>query len=151
MNGKVAGYQQRVTSPHRWHAIRGMIKMAWTAVEGSAPEQYDIANAHVTWNNPNVGVPVLWWRSVGHSHMAFSKEVIIDELAQAAGQDPVAFRLALLEKHPRQAAVLKLAAGKAGWDKPFDKAKRRGRGVAIQESFGSVVRNGRSDGQGDRS
>jgi isoquinoline 1-oxidoreductase beta subunit len=60
-------------------------------------------------------------------------------LAQEAGQDPVAFRLALLEKHPRHAAVLKLAAEKAGWDKPFHKEKGRGRGVALHESFGSVV------------
>ena len=142
-DGKVAGYRQRVVGQSlvAGTPFEAMMKdgVDPTAVEGSAPEQYDIADAHVTWNNPKVGVPVLWWRSVGHSHMAFSKEVMIDELAQAAGQDPVAFRLALLEKHPRQAAVLKRAAGKAGWDKPFDKAKGRGRGVAIQESFGSVV------------
>jgi len=114
-----------------------------TAVEGSAPEQYGIGHSLVTWNDPKVGVPVLWWRSVGHSHMGFSKEVIIDELAEAAGKDPVAFRMMLLEKHPRQAAVLKLVAEKAGWDAPLAgspvKGEKRGRGVAIQESFGTVV------------
>jgi isoquinoline 1-oxidoreductase subunit beta len=110
-----------------------------TAVEGNAAEQYDLDHADVSWSQPKVGVPVLWWRSVGHTHMAFSKEVMIDELAQAAGKDPVEFRLSLLGKHPRHVGALKLAAEKAGWDKPFAKEKGRGRGVAVHESFGSVV------------
>ena len=143
-DGKLVAYQQRVVGQSivAGTPFAAMIKdgVDPTAVEGSAPEQYEIPNAHVTWTNPpKVGVPVLWWRSVGHSHMAFSKETVIDELAEAAGKDPIEFRLALLEKHPRHAAVLKLAAEKAGWDKPFAKEKGRGRGVAIQESFGSVV------------
>ena len=110
-----------------------------TAVEGNAPEQYDLDDSHVSWIQGQTGVPVLWWRSVGHTHMAFSKEVMIDELAQAAGEDPVAFRLAHLGQHPRHAAVLKLAAEKAGWQQPFAKAPGRGRGVAVHESFGTVV------------
>jgi isoquinoline 1-oxidoreductase beta subunit len=142
-DGKLVAYQQRVVGQSivAGTPFAAMIKdgVDPTAVEGSAPEQYEISNAHVTWTNPKVGVPVLWWRSVGHSHMAFSKEVVIEELAEAAGKDPIQFRLELLEKHPRHAAVLKLAAEKAGWDKPFAKEKGRGRGVAIQESFGSVV------------
>lgn len=110
-----------------------------TAVGGSAAEQYDFDHADVSWSRTEVGVPVLWWRSVEHTHMAFSKEVMVDELAQAAGEDPVAFRLKLLGEHPRHAAALKLVAEKAGWDRPFPKGKGRGRGVAVQESFGSVV------------
>jgi isoquinoline 1-oxidoreductase subunit beta len=116
-----------------------------TSVEGGTSEQYDVENAHVTWTPAQVGVPILWWRSVGHTHTAFAKEVVIDELAAAAGKDPVAYRLSVLEKHPRTAATLKLAAGKAGWDKPFPNGTagpngaRRGRGVAVHESFGSVV------------
>jgi isoquinoline 1-oxidoreductase beta subunit len=110
-----------------------------TAVGGSATEQYDLANAHISWNEAKVGVPVLWWRSVENTHMAFSKEVMIDELAQAAGQDPLAFRLGLLGSRPRHVAALKLVAEKAGWDKSFSKEKGRGRGVAVHESFGSVV------------
>jgi isoquinoline 1-oxidoreductase beta subunit len=110
-----------------------------TAAGGSAAEQYDLADAHISWSQPRVGVPVLWWRSVENTHMAFSKEVMIDELAHAAGKDPVAFRLALLGKHPRHIGALKLAAEKAGWDAPFPKEKGRGRGVAVHESFGTVV------------
>ena len=110
-----------------------------TAVGGNAAEEYDLDHVHVSWNNPKVGVPVLWWRSVENTHTAYSKEVMIDELAQAAGQDPVAFRLAHLEKHPRHVAALKLAAEKAGWDQPFAKSGGRGRGVAVHESFGTVV------------
>jgi isoquinoline 1-oxidoreductase subunit beta len=110
-----------------------------TAVGGSAPEQYALDHAHVSWSRAKVGVPVLWWRSVENTHMAYSKEVIIDELAAAAGEDPVAFRLKLLGKNPRAAQVLRLVADKAGWDKPFSREKGRGRGVALHESFGSVV------------
>jgi isoquinoline 1-oxidoreductase beta subunit len=110
-----------------------------TAVGGNAAEQYDLANADISWTQPKVGVPVLWWRSVENTHTAFSKEVIIDELAEAAGKDPVAFRLALLGKHPRHVGALKLAAEKAGWDQPFARAGGRGRGVAVHESFGTVV------------
>jgi isoquinoline 1-oxidoreductase beta subunit len=110
-----------------------------TAVGANAAEQYDLSDVHLSWSEAKVGVPVLWWRSVESTHMAFSKEVMIDELAQAAGKDPVEFRLSLLGKHPRHAGALKLVAAKAGWDKPFSKQKGRGRGVAVHESFGTVV------------
>ncbi len=110
-----------------------------TAVGGNAAEEYDLDHTHVSWTQPKVGVPVLWWRSVENTHTAYSKEVMIDELAQAAGQDRIAFRLAHLGKHPRHVAALKLAAEKAGWEQPFAKAGGRGRGVAVHESFGTVV------------
>jgi isoquinoline 1-oxidoreductase beta subunit len=110
-----------------------------TAVGGHAAEHYDIDHAHVSWTQPKVGVPVLWWRSVENTHTAYSKEVIIDELAEAAGRDPVEFRLALLTRHPRHVGALALAAEKAGWGKPFAKSGGRGRGVAVHESFGTVV------------
>src|SRR6266550_1798171 len=142
-DGKVA-YRQRVVgqsivagTPFASMMIKNGVDP--TAVGGHAAEQYDLADAHISWSQPKVGVPVLWWRSVENTHMAYSKEVMIDELAQAAGQDPIAFRLALLGKHPRHVGALKLAAEKAGWDSPFSKDKGRGRGVAVHESFGSVV------------
>ena len=74
---------------------------------------------------------------VGHSHNAFFSESFIDELAHELKKDPVAFRLSLLTDMPRHAAVLKLAAEKAGWGKPLPAG--RARGVALLESFGSIV------------
>ncbi len=142
-DGKVAAYKQRIVgqSIMAGTPFAAMMKEGVdpTAVEGNAAEQYDIENVHVTWSQPKSAVPVLWWRSVGHSHIAISKEIMFDELAEAAGKDPVAFRMAHLEKHPRHRAALRLAAEKAGWDKPFSKEKGRGRGIAVQESFGTVV------------
>jgi len=142
-DGKIIAYKQRIVgqSIMTGTPFAAMMKdgLDPTAVEGNAPEQYEIQNAHVSWNQAKSAVPVLWWRSVGHSHMAVSKEIMLDELAQAAGKDPVAFRLAHLEKHPKHAAVLRLVAEKAGWDRPFSKGKGRGRGVALHESFGTVV------------
>ncbi|KQV99630.1 xanthine dehydrogenase family protein molybdopterin-binding subunit [Rhizobacter sp. Root1221] len=113
------------------------------SVEGAATLPYAIANLHVDLHTPtDVPVPVLWWRSVGSTHTAYSTETFIDEVATATSQDPVAFRLPLLAKHPRHAGVLKLAAEKAGWDKPLaagGPGDRRGRGVAVHEAFGSFV------------
>lgn len=142
-DGKIVAYKQRIVGQSivAGTPFAAMMKdgVDPTAVEGSAAEQYDLPNVDVTWTEAKSPITVLWWRSVGHSHMSVSKEIVIDELAEAAGKDPVAFRLAHLEKHPRHAAALRLAAEKAGWDKPFSKEKGRGRGVAVQESFGSVV------------
>jgi len=109
----------------------------FTSVEGASNLPYAIPNLLVDLHSPKIGVPVLWWRSVGSTHTAFSTEVMIDELAAAAGKDPYEFRRALLAKHPRHKAVLELAAQKAGWGKPL--AKGRGRGVAVHESFHSFV------------
>ncbi|HEX5632717.1 MAG TPA: molybdopterin cofactor-binding domain-containing protein, partial [Gemmatimonadales bacterium] len=85
-----------------------------TSTEGVADTPYDIPNLQVALHTVDTGVPVLWWRSVGHSHTAFVMETMIDELAAAAGKDPVAFRRDLLRKHPRVQRTLDLAAQKAG-------------------------------------
>jgi len=87
-------------------------------------------------------VPVLWWRSVGSTHTAYSTETMIDELAFAAGKDPVEFRKALLADKPRHRGVLELAAKEAGWGSPLAPGKagtKRGRGVAVHESFNTYV------------
>jgi len=108
-----------------------------TAVEGAAELPYDIPNLLVDWKRAPDGVPTLWWRSVGHSHTAFVVESFVDELAHAAGKDPLEFRRVLLSKHPRYKAVLELAADKAGWGKSLPEG--HGRGLAVHESFGSLV------------
>jgi isoquinoline 1-oxidoreductase beta subunit len=108
-----------------------------TSVEGAADLPYDIPNIAVDLHSPRVGVPVLWWRSVGHSHTAFVVESFLDEAAHAAGRDPFELRRALLSKHPRHRGALELAAGKAGWGTALPAG--RGRGIAVHESFGSFV------------
>jgi isoquinoline 1-oxidoreductase beta subunit len=113
-----------------------------TSVEGGSTLPYAIPDLHVDLHSPAVGVPVLWWRSVGSTHTAYSTETFIDELAAMAGKDPVAFRRGLLAKHPRHLAALELVAAQSGWGTPLAPGKageKRGRGVAIHESFNSVV------------
>ncbi len=110
-----------------------------TCVEGAADSPYVKAIAHhrVDLHAVDPGVPVLWWRSVGHSHTAFAVESFVDELAHAAKRDPLELRRALLAGAPRVRAVLDLAAEKAGWGSPLPAG--RGRGLAVHESFGSIV------------
>jgi isoquinoline 1-oxidoreductase beta subunit len=114
-----------------------------TSVEGASNLPYSIPNLTVDLHTPkDIKVPVLWWRSVGSTHTAYSTETFIDQVAAAAGKDPVALRFGLLAKHPRHAAVLQLAADKAGWGNPLKagaKGERRGRGVAVHESFNTYV------------
>ncbi|HJV62689.1 MAG TPA: molybdopterin cofactor-binding domain-containing protein [Albitalea sp.] len=98
---------------------------------------YAIAHQRIAHVATRSGVPVGYWRSVGHSHNAFFAESFVDELAHALAQDPVAFRLSLLQDMPRHAAVLRLAADKAGWR--LAPPPGRARGVALHESFGSIV------------
>ncbi len=110
-----------------------------TSVEGVADSPYlaDVADKRVGLHSPKTGIPVLWWRSVGHSHTAFAMESLIDELAHAAGKDPVEYRRGLLAKHARHLGVLNLVAEKSGWGSPLEKG--RARGVAVHESFGSYI------------
>ncbi|MDA8431323.1 MAG: xanthine dehydrogenase family protein molybdopterin-binding subunit [Geobacteraceae bacterium] len=108
-----------------------------TSVEGAATTPYAIPNLQVELHSPKNQVPVLWWRSVGHSHTAFVMESFLDELAHAVGQDPYQYRRRLLAKHPRTLKVLETAAKKAGWGRPLPSG--HGRGIAVHESFGSFV------------
>ncbi len=108
-----------------------------SAVEGSADLPYAVPNLLVDWRELTLPVPVGYWRSVGHSQNSFVTESFVDELAAAAGQDPVAYRRALLKDEPRMLAVLELAAAKAGWGTPLPAGHARG--VAVVRSFGSIV------------
>jgi CO/xanthine dehydrogenase Mo-binding subunit len=99
-----------------------------TSVEGVFDAPYKIDNFRSEIVNAKVGVPVLWWRSVGHTHTAYVMETMIDEVARATGKDPVEFRRSLLADHPRHLAVLNLAAEKANWGRrsPEGQGARRG-------------------------
>jgi isoquinoline 1-oxidoreductase beta subunit len=108
-----------------------------TSVEGVDKSVYNLPMLAGSLHSPVLSVRPLWWRSVGNTHTAYVMETMIDELAAAAGRDPVAFRLALLEKSPRAAGVLKLAAEKAGWGRPLRPGVAQG--IAVHESFGSFV------------
>jgi len=107
------------------------------AVEGANELPYHVPNHLLEWKMAPNGVPTLWWRSVGSSHTAFAVESFIDELAKAAGKDPFEYRRMLMDKHPRQKKVLEYVAQKAGWKNPLPAG--RGKGIAVHESFGSVV------------
>lgn len=106
-----------------------------TSVEGAATLPYTIKNLQVEYADHDPGVPLGFWRSVGHSENAFVVESFMDELAHAAGKDPFEFRRSLLKKTPRNLRVLELAAEKAGWGTAT--AAGVYRGIAQHESFGS--------------
>ena len=108
-----------------------------TSVEGAADLLYGLPNLQVDLHTPKIGVPVQWWRSVGHSHTGFSVEAFLDELAHAGGKDPYELRRKLLANQPRMKAVLELAAQKAGWGSKLPPGV--GRGIATHFSFDSYV------------
>ena len=108
-----------------------------TTAEGLFDLPYGFANQHMAHVSTRMGVPIGFWRSVGHSHNAFFSESFIDELAFETKQDPVAFRLTLLTQTPRYAAVLKMAADKAKWGAALPSGHAHG--VALHKSFGSIV------------
>jgi isoquinoline 1-oxidoreductase beta subunit len=139
--GKVAGWNHTIVGPSilagtAFEAMLVKDGIDSTSVEGVADMPYDIPNLHVTLHTVDAGVPVLWWRSVGHSHTGFVVESMIDELAAAAGKDPVQFRRSLMGKHPKALRALDLAAEKAAWGSKLPAG--RARGVAVVESFGST-------------
>ena len=110
-----------------------------TAVEGTADTSYDIPNFHVSAHHPVVNVPVLWWRSVGHTHNAFVMETLIDELATRARIDPIAYRLRLLKPEAKKlrAALKLMDEQSAGWRTRLPQGHSFG--VSCHESFDTAV------------
>jgi isoquinoline 1-oxidoreductase subunit beta len=109
-----------------------------TAVEGAADNPYVIPNLSVTAHHPRVDVPVLWWRSVGHTHTAFVMETLVDELATRAGTDPFAYRRKLLQPDAKNLrAVIDLVDEKSDWRNHLPEGHAAG--VACHESFGTTV------------
>ncbi len=140
--GAPVAWTHRIVSPSimaRWGGVFGGAPRGAdpTSVEGAANLPYAIPALQVDYVQADVGVPVGFWRSVGNSQNAFVVESFVDELAHAAGADPVEWRRGLLAAHPRHLGVLELAAEKAGWGTPAP--QERARGVAVVESFGSYV------------
>src|SRR5258706_8797069 len=138
--GQIAGWRHRVVSqsifantPFERMAMKDGVDSS--SVEGIVDSPYAIPAMTVDVNYPKSPVPVLWWRSVGHSHTAFVMETMIDELAHAGQKDPVAFRLALLEGKPRDQAVVKLAAEQSGWGRRMPAGE--GPGIVCHTSLGA--------------
>jgi len=142
-DGKIVGWTHRITGSSvmaRW-APAGMKmggKLDPDAVEGAADTPYALPAHHVEYvrNEPSA-VTTLWWRGVGPTHNIYTVESVVDELAVAAGKDPVAFRQALLQHDPRALNVLNVVAEKSGWGTKLPAGQ--GRGVAVQFAFGSYV------------
>ena len=141
-NGRLVAWQQRIVgqsimagTPFEAMMVKDSVDP--TSVEGAATLPYAVPNILVDLVTTKSKVPVLWWRSVGSTHTAYSTEVFIDELADAAGRDPVEFRRELLKDHPRHLGVLNLVADKAGWGTPLPAG--RFRGIAVHESFKTYV------------
>jgi isoquinoline 1-oxidoreductase subunit beta len=133
-----------------WHRVAASSVMArWAPpgfVNGLDPDAVDGAAGPYNFRNqlieysrsePPKGLVTGWWRGVGVTHNCFPVESFIDEMAGAAGKDPVEFRRLLLADSPRAKAVLDLAAEKAGWGTPMPAGK--GRGVSLIELFGTHV------------
>jgi isoquinoline 1-oxidoreductase beta subunit len=110
-----------------------------TMTEGAADTHYALKNHHVSVHHPKVNVPVLWWRSVGHTHTAFVMETLIDELAMRARMDPIAYRRKLLK--PEAKKLLRplelLETASAGWRNRLPKGHAVG--ISCHESFGTGV------------
>ena len=141
-DGKISGWEhhivgQSIMAGTPFEAMMMKDGIDPTSTEGVADTPYALPDIDVRMTHPASPVPVLWWRSVGHTHTAYVMQTMLDEIATATAQDPVALRLALLPADARERAVLSLAAEKAGWSQPA--VAGRFRGVAVHQSFGSYV------------
>jgi isoquinoline 1-oxidoreductase beta subunit len=138
--GKIVAWHHRVRAPSASKQLFGTTSRAGThpdVVEGALGFPYRAHAVLVDAAIPDVGIKLGWWRSVYASQNAVPEESVLDELAAAAGKDPLAFRLEHLPPTSRLRAPLQLAAQKAGWGTSLPAG--RGRGIACHSSFGSHV------------
>jgi len=139
--GKPVGWSHRIAGS----SIVERYSPAWIkdgvdpdAVESSANQPYGVGAIQVEWiRRETPGILTSWWRGVGITRGTFVVESFVDELAASAKADPLAYRIALLDKNPRARAVLQLAAQRSGWGKPLPAG--RGRGIALCTGFGSFI------------
>jgi isoquinoline 1-oxidoreductase beta subunit len=139
-NGGLVGWSHKVAAPSVLSRLApGMVKngVCPDAVSGVWDMPYSIPNHRVDYVMVNLPIPVGFWRSVGFSVNGFAVESFMDEMAHAAGRDPVEFRLAHMEKGSRPYNILSLLAIKGGWTRPLPKG--RARGVAVNACFESFA------------
>jgi isoquinoline 1-oxidoreductase beta subunit len=139
-DGNLVALHHRMVSPSvTARAFPGLVKdgIDPLMIEGAANLTYDVPHFRTSTVIRDTGVRVGYWRSVSHALNAFAFECFLDELADAAGRDPVAFRLALLGSQPRQRAVLSKVAEMSGWSGP--PSRDRALGVASMECYGTHV------------
>jgi isoquinoline 1-oxidoreductase subunit beta len=139
--GKLIGRTHRVTGSSiyaRWAPYAFKNGLDEDAIECTTETPYDVPAEFVDYvrHEPD-GMNTSWWRGVGPTHNLFVVESFIDELAQAAKQDPVTFRRTMLRNNPRALAVLNLAAEKSGWGTPLPAGT--GRGISLQFAFGTYL------------
>jgi len=141
-SGAITGWRHRIVGQSilagtPFEALMVQDGIDSTSVEGADDCPYAIPNLQVELHTTTVAVPTLWWRSVGHSHTAFVVESFLDELAHAAGKDPLALRRELLVGKDRHLGVLNLAAEKARYGQPLPAGHAHG--IAVHFSFASWV------------
>jgi isoquinoline 1-oxidoreductase beta subunit len=143
--GRIVGWEHRVTGSSvmaRWFPPGFQKGIDIDAVDSAVDVPYDIPNLRIEYvRHEPPAVPTGFWRGVGPNNNVFAVESFVDELAKRAGQDPVAFRAAHLDKTPRLKVALELAASKSDWGQPIPAryGGRTGRGVEVQGAFGSYI------------
>jgi isoquinoline 1-oxidoreductase subunit beta len=140
-DGKISAWKYKIAGAAvlaRWLPPAFQKGIDIDAVDCAVDMPYDIANFEVAYVRAEPpAVPTGFWRGVGPNNNVFAIECFIDELARKAGQDPIAFRRAMLGKTPRLQAALDMVADKSGWGQPLP--PRVGRGVSVQPAFGSFI------------
>ena len=138
--GRITGWMHRVAGGSVIVRMFGPLKngIDEDALDGALETPYDIANRRIEYAEAEPrALRVGWWRGVAPNNTIFASESLMDELAQRAGKDPIAFRLAHLGKSPRLKAVLERVAKQSNWGKALP--ARHGRGVCAQFAFGTYM------------